>query len=133
MKQNATKAMEALDDVNPVSKLWQRIGCNGLLHNHLFEYMCLAEIAIIVVLGSIEDERTFSNLAFIKNKVRNRLGGHLDTTVRMYSQGFYDLQLFPYHEPSIIGRGEGPGECACLNFLVSMNTVSFSVLDHVTL
>jgi hypothetical protein len=106
MKQNAKKAMEVPDDVNLVSKLWQRVGCNGLLQNRLSEYMHLAEIAITVVLGSIEDERTFSNLAFIKNKVRNRLGGHLDTTVRMYSQGFYDLQSFPYHDAFNNWRGE---------------------------
>jgi hypothetical protein len=98
MKQNAAKAMEAPHDVNPVTKLWQRLGCNGLLVSRLSEYMRLAEIAITAVLGSAEDERTFSNLAFVKNKVRNRLGGHLDTTVKMYSQGFYDLQSFPYSD-----------------------------------
>jgi hypothetical protein len=106
MKQNATKAMEAPDDVNPVSKLWQRVGCNGLLQNRLSEYMRLAEIEINAVLGSVEDVRTFSNLAFIKNKVHNRLGRHLDTTVRMYSQGFYDLQSFSYHDAFNNWRGE---------------------------
>jgi hypothetical protein len=89
-----------------VSKLWQRISCNGLLVNRLSEYMRLAEITITVVLGSVEDERTFSNLAFIKNKVRNWLGGHLDTTMRMYFQGFYDLQSFPYHDAFNNWRGE---------------------------
>jgi hypothetical protein len=106
MKQNAAKVMEAPHDVNPVTKLWQRLGCNDLLVSRLSEYMRLAEIAIMAVLGSTEDERTFSNFAFVKNKVRNRLGGHLDTTVKMYSQGFYDLQSFPYNDAFNHWRGE---------------------------
>jgi hypothetical protein len=68
--------------------------------------MQLAEIAITAVLGSAEYERLFSNLAFVKNKVRNRLGGHLDTTVKIYSQGFYDLQSFPYSDAFNHRRGE---------------------------
>jgi hypothetical protein len=74
--------------------------------NRLFDYMQFAGVAITAVLGSIEDESTFSNLAFIKNKVRNWLDGHLDTTLKMYSQGFYDLQLFPYHDAFNHWRGE---------------------------
>jgi hypothetical protein len=123
MKQNAAKAMEALHDVNPVTKLWQRLGYNGLLVSRLFEYMRLAEIAITAVLGSVEDERTFSNLAFVKNKVRNRLGGHLDTTVKMYSQGFYDLQSFPYSDAFNHWRGEK-------DRVNAHEKGSFSVLDH---
>ena len=60
----------------------------------------------MAVFRSAEDEKAFSNLAFVKNKVRNWLGGHLDTTVRMHSQGFYDLQSFPYHDAFNHWRGE---------------------------
>jgi hypothetical protein len=60
--------------------------------------MKVANIVVTDVLGSVEDERTFSTLKFMKLKLRNRLGGHLDTTMRMLSQGFYSQETFPYQE-----------------------------------
>jgi hypothetical protein len=60
--------------------------------------MKLSEIAITAVLGSYEDERTFSNLAFVKNRVWNRVGGHLATTVKLYSQGYYTPESFSFVE-----------------------------------
>jgi len=56
----------------------------------------VAHITMTTVLGSCEDERTFSTLSFIKNKVKNRLQGNLDTTIRLYSQSWYDVESFPY-------------------------------------
>ena len=70
MKSHATKAMEQPHIVNMVIKLWQKLGCNALLLNKLSEYIKLAQIATIVVLGSCEDERTFSTLLFLKSKVK---------------------------------------------------------------
>jgi hypothetical protein len=93
-----SKAMECPDSVNPVTKVWQKLGCNALLLSKLSEYMKLAEVAVTVVLGSCEDERTFSTLSFMKSKVRNRLHGNLDTCIRLFSQGWYTLESFPYHQ-----------------------------------
>jgi len=81
MKGNAKKAMELPHDVNLVTRLWQQPGCNALLLNKLNEFMKLAHIAVTAILGSCEDERTFSTLSFMKNKVRNHLQGNLDTTI----------------------------------------------------
>jgi DNA primase large subunit len=89
MRSNAKSAMEEPRDKNPVSKLWQKIGQNALMLNRLSEFIKLAEIAITATLGSVEDERTFSTLGFMKSKVRNRLGGHLDTCMKMFSQPFF--------------------------------------------
>jgi hypothetical protein len=36
-------------------------------------------------------------LGFMKSKLRNRLGSHLDTTVKMFSQPFYQQDTFPYN------------------------------------
>jgi hypothetical protein len=58
--------------------------------------MHLAKIVITIVLGSVEDKKTFSSLKFIKNRLRNRLEGNLDTTVSVFSQGYYNLESFPY-------------------------------------
>jgi hypothetical protein len=73
MKSHVAKAMEQPYTLNPVTKLWQKLGCNALLLNKLSEYIKLAQIAITVVLGSYEDEITFSTLSFMKSKVRNRM------------------------------------------------------------
>jgi hypothetical protein len=49
----------------------------------------------VTVMGSVEDERTFSILNYMKSKVRNNLDKHLDLVVRMFGQSFYDLKTFP--------------------------------------
>jgi hypothetical protein len=96
MKSNTEKMLGPPYDQNLVTKLWQKLGCNGLLLSKLSEFMRLAEIAITTVLGSVEDERTFSSLKFIKSRLRSRLEGNLDTVVRVFSQGYYNLESFPY-------------------------------------
>ena len=96
MKSNAEKMLGPPDDQNPVTKLWQKLGCNGLLLSKLSEFTQLAEIAITIVLGSIEDERTFSSLKFIMSKLQNCLEGNLDTIVKVLSHGSYNLENFPY-------------------------------------
>jgi hypothetical protein len=52
---------------------------------------------MVMVLGSVEDEHTFSNLAFIKTKLQNSFTMHLDLVVQMYVQKFYDLKNFPFY------------------------------------
>jgi len=58
------------------------------------EYYKLIEVAIVQVLGSIEDERCFSSLAFVKNKPRNSLDPHQENVVEMYSQKIFTLETF---------------------------------------
>jgi len=60
--------------------------------------MKLVEIAMVHVLGSIEDERIFSSVAFFKDKVKNALDEHLPFVVGMYSQKVYTLDGFPYNK-----------------------------------
>ena len=85
MKSNIDKILEPPYDVNLVSKLWQKLGCNGLLLSKLSEFMRLVEIVITNVMGSVEDERTFSSLKFIKSRLRSWLEGNLDTVVHVFS------------------------------------------------
>ena len=95
MKSHAHAAMEEPKDENPLTKVWVRIGKNALMLSHLLEYIKVAEIVVAAVLGSVEDERTFSTLSFMKSKLRNRLGGHMDTCVNLFSQSFFTLETFP--------------------------------------
>jgi hypothetical protein len=60
--------------------------------------MRLSKIAITAVLGNCKDERTFSNLDFVKNRVWNHLGGHLVTIVKLYLQGYYSIESFSFVE-----------------------------------
>jgi hypothetical protein len=54
-------------------------------------------MAIVHVLGSVEDERCFSFLAFLKSKLRTNLDPHLPLGVGMYNQKFFTLETFPYN------------------------------------
>jgi len=51
---------------------------------------------MVMVLGSVEDERCFSTLSFTKNKLRNWFVKHLDSILHMYAQIFYFLEIFPF-------------------------------------
>jgi hypothetical protein len=62
-----------------------------ILKLKMFELFKLVELVIVMVLGSVEDERTFSTLTFMKSKLRNRPTTHLDLVVRMYAQDFFTL------------------------------------------
>ncbi len=59
---------------------------------------------MVLVLESIEDEQTFSILTFMKDKLRNKLGLHLDTIVRMFAQEFYTQENFPYEKAITIWK-----------------------------
>ncbi len=56
------------------------------------------KLAMVFVLRFVEDEQTFSMLAFMKDKLHNKLGLHLDKTIHMFAQEFYTLESFPNQE-----------------------------------
>ncbi len=63
--------MQESKDVNLVTHMWLKIQFSTLLVEKLSEYMKVVEIAMEMVLGSMEDEKTFNNLAFMKSKLHN--------------------------------------------------------------
>jgi hypothetical protein len=60
-----------------------------ILKIKMFEFFRPVELVIVMVLGSVEDENTFSTLTFMKSKLRNRLTTHFDLVVKMYAQNFF--------------------------------------------
>ncbi len=86
MKTQAPKAMVEPFDTNPMTKFWVKISNNVLLIQQLNEYLKLVAIMVVLLLGSIKDEQTFSTFTFMKDKLRNRLGLHFDTTICMFEQ-----------------------------------------------
>jgi hypothetical protein len=81
MQNHAQSAMLPPHDYNLATHLWKRLRFNVILNHNLFEWFKLGKLCIMMVLGSMEDERTFSNLAFIKTKLQNCLTTHLDLVV----------------------------------------------------
>lgn len=96
MMQNAEKVMAKPCDVNPMTKQWKKLNTNPLLCNRISEWFKLAELAIVTVIRSMEDERMFSTLSWMENKIKNRLGKHLDFAVFLYAQPFWTRESFPY-------------------------------------
>jgi hypothetical protein len=93
MKAQATKAMAEPFDTNPIIKLWMTITNNLLLCQCLNEYMKLIEIEIICMFGTMEDERIFSILAFMKDKLHNQLGTFGYNYSHVCTKVFYSKEL----------------------------------------
>jgi hypothetical protein len=96
MKENAFKMCRQPITINPVTQLWRSIDANSYLRISLSEFLKVAEIAIAMVLGSVQDERTFSTVSFMKSRLRNRLTTNLELTFAFKSQSFFSLEDFPY-------------------------------------
>jgi hypothetical protein len=86
MQFNVVATMEAPFHVNPLTQLWQILEGFHILRHSFLEFFKLAKIAIMQMLGLVEDERTFSTLYFMRSKLRNHLNEHLNSVVVMYSQ-----------------------------------------------
>jgi hypothetical protein len=56
MKSNACAAMAKSLDVNPLTCLWQTLSTSGVFTNSFPKYFKLVEIAMVQVLGNVEDE-----------------------------------------------------------------------------
>jgi hypothetical protein len=53
-------------DKTPISKLWMKIRSSPITAHKLSEYIKIDENFLTQVLGFVEDERTFNNLAYMK-------------------------------------------------------------------
>jgi hypothetical protein len=58
----------------------------------------VVKIAMVHVLGFVEDERCFNFVTFFKNKVWNRLTNHLELVVSMHAHKVFTLHNFPYED-----------------------------------
>ena len=65
--------MENPNEEGVVIKLWKNLGESNQLREVILEYFKLTNLCLTMILGSVEDERVFSTLGFLKSKVRNKL------------------------------------------------------------
>ena len=58
-----------------------------------------------MVLGSMEDERMFSELSFLNSKLRNKLDNNMDTCSRLYVTK-YGITNFPFNRALSLWRSD---------------------------
>ena len=80
-----------------VTKLWKKLAESEVLWESISKYFKLAELCLTMILGSMEDERVFSALGFLKSKVRNKLDKNLENCLRLYTST-YEINNFPYEK-----------------------------------
>jgi len=78
--------MEPPFDLNALTHIWRTINASWVLTHSLPEYLKLVKMAIVHILGNVEDKCHFSFLAFLKNKLQATLDPHLPLAVGMYCQ-----------------------------------------------
>jgi hypothetical protein len=89
MRQGKGRAQER--EVGPTTLFWQKL-TEGARAERISEYAKLAELAFVIVPGSVEDARTFSSMNYIKNKHRNRLQEkHLNVCAALFQQRWWQL------------------------------------------
>jgi hypothetical protein len=71
MLANSAVAMKPPLDCNPCFRMWALLSANQIICSKLSEWLKLVELSMAMVLGSVEDDRCFSNLSFTKSKLRN--------------------------------------------------------------
>ncbi len=81
---------------NPCTKIWTKLATNQLLFHRLSKWLKFIELSMAIIMGSVEDERCFSNQGFMKSKLRNRLTTHLDLVVKMFVQKSFTSNTFPF-------------------------------------
>jgi hypothetical protein len=71
--------------------------CITIAISFFLEFLKLVEIAMVHVLGFVEDEHCFSFASFLKTKLCNCLDPHLELVIAMFSQKFFLIvDNFPY-------------------------------------
>lgn len=85
-------------DINLLNVLWQTLSVNSVFASRFPNYLKLVEMAIIIFMGNVEDERTFNTVKFLKSNLRNSLlKNHLALVVGMRQQKIFTIQSFPYN------------------------------------
>ncbi len=67
MKSNAQATLGLPHSINPLTKMWKIITNFIILFCKILKYVKLVEIAMIQMLGLVEDEKVFNNLIFFKS------------------------------------------------------------------
>jgi hypothetical protein len=86
MKSNATTCMAPTFDTNPLTRMWCLVTTFRILVYNFPKYVKLTELAMVQIVGSVEDERCFFTLAFMKSELCNMFITHSPLVVLMFAQ-----------------------------------------------
>jgi len=70
MVANSESVLKEALDKNPVARLWAKITSSSIFKIKILEFIKLAKITCVHVLGSFNDEWWFSAVALIKKQVK---------------------------------------------------------------
>jgi hypothetical protein len=96
MLANCHATMKPPMGYNLCTKIWTILSNNQLLSQQSFEWLKLIELSMAIVMASVKDERCFSNMGFMKSKLKNKLTTHLDLVVRLFAHKFFTFDTFPF-------------------------------------
>ena len=81
----------------PTASFWHTGSNSVKLKCSFSDWLSLANIALVQVFGSVEEERLFSKLAFIKEERRNRLlSDHLNACLVLATRLMWAFRDFPF-------------------------------------
>ena len=81
-----------------VDECWARVFTNEMQLRHIRNFAELAKIALVMPIGSVENERQFSLTNYTKNESRNRMGPEVLNAICRIKRSSYSVDLFPYRE-----------------------------------
>ncbi|KAJ9531410.1 hypothetical protein QJQ45_006882 [Haematococcus lacustris] len=81
----------AANPAKETTKLWRYLAGQPITKADILEYIKLAELALVMTPGSVEEERMFSDMAYLKDDTRNRLQEcHLNVCACVFSSNQFD-------------------------------------------
>ena len=83
-------------DADKTTTFWRILSAKPHIVTAISEYIKMGEIGMVMVARSVEDERGFSTIDFLKNKRRNRLDNHLELCMRAKLQRLFTVQNCPF-------------------------------------
>ena len=78
-------------DTERTRRLWRLLSAQPHICEAIPQFFKLAKIVLVMVSGSVEDERGFSASSFVKSDDRNRLDVHVELCMRMKLQKLFTL------------------------------------------
>jgi hypothetical protein len=75
-------------DTNPLTMMWHLVITSQILVSNFLEYIKLVELAMVQIIGNMEDEKCLLTLVFMKSKLHNKFTIHFPIVVCMLHYNF---------------------------------------------
>ncbi|KAJ9515573.1 hypothetical protein QJQ45_021731, partial [Haematococcus lacustris] len=119
----------AANPAKETTKLWRYLAGQPITKADILEYIKLAELALVMTPGSVEEERMFSAMAYLKDDTRNRLQEcPLNVCARVFSSNQFDLDTFP--DERAISKWLDWANCFDLMFLFILHSCIVQLLKE---